>query len=400
MENILERFLRYVRINTQSAAGQPQIPSTPGQFDLARLLVKELQEMGLEASVNENCYVYATLPGNRPDAPVIGFISHLDTSPALSGADIHPRLVTYQGGDIELGNGYALKLETNPELKRYLGKTLVVTDGSTLLGSDDKSGIAEIMTMAQYFVEHPEQPHGTVKIAFTPDEEVGGGVDHFDVQGFGADFAYTLDGGALGSIDYENFNACSAVVEVKGLSIHPGSAKGKMKNASLIAMEFHSMLPVFENPAFTEGYEGFYHLGSMEGDEERAVLRYILRDHDGDKLRQKKDTMVRIAAYLNAKWGEGTVNVTLKDSYRNMKEMLAPHMEIVEKARAAFEACGVTPRVQPIRGGTDGARLSYMGLLCPNLSTGGYNCHGRRELITVQALEKMTEVLLEIVRKT
>lgn len=398
MENILERFLRYVRINTQSAAGQPQIPSTPGQFDLARLLVKELQEMGLEASVNENCYVYATLPGSRPDAPVIGFISHLDTSPALSGADIHPRLVTYQGGDIELGNGYALKLETNPELKRYLGKTLVVTDGSTLLGSDDKSGIAEIMTMAQYFVEHPEQPHGTVKIAFTPDEEIGLSPTKFDIPGFGAQFAYTVDGADLGKLSYQNFNSAKATIRIHGTSIHPGRAKDKMTSAVLVAVELQNMLPPAQAPAHTAGYEGFFHLMSLTGDVESATMDYRISDHDSGKFAQKKARMEAVCAYLNEKYGAGTVELTLEDTAQNMEQMILPHFHLIENAMEAMRRVDVEPEIFPIRGGTDGTRLSFMGLPCPNLNTGSHNCHGRFEYVPVFALEKISQMLVELVK--
>lgn len=395
---VAQRFLKYTGFETTSCEASETCPSTPGQMVLARALVEELREMGVtDARVDDHGYVYASIPAKGDHPASVGLIAHMDTSDGVKGPTRAQVIYGYDGKPVTLKNGVVI--EGFDFLESLKGQDLIVTDGESVLGADDKAGVAEIMALAALLMSPDAPEHCRVCIGFTPDEEIGRGADLFDVAGFGADYAYTVDGGALGELEYENFNAAAAVVEVRGVNIHPGSAKNQMKNANLIAMEFNGMLPPWETPAHTEGYEGFYHLGSMEGDEERAVLRYILRDHDGDKLRQKKDTMVRIAAYLNAKWGEGTVNVTLKDSYRNMKEMLAPHMEIVEKARAAFEACGVTPRVQPIRGGTDGARLSYMGLLCPNLSTGGYNCHGRRELITVQALEKMTEVLLEIVRK-
>ena len=395
---VAQRFLKYTGFETTSCEASETCPSTPGQMVLARALVEELREMGVtDARVDDHGYVYASIPAKGDHPASVGLIAHMDTSDGVKGPTRAQVIYGYDGKPVTLKNGVVI--EGFDFLESLKGQDLIVTDGESVLGADDKAGVAEIMALAALLMSPDAPEHCRVCIGFTPDEEIGRGADLFDVAGFGADYAYTVDGGALGELEYENFNAAAAVVEVRGVNIHPGSAKNQMKNANLIAMEFNGMLPPWETPAHTEGYEGFYHLGSMEGDEERAVLRYILRDHDGDKLRQKKDTMVRIAAYLNAKWGEGTVNVTLKDSYRNMKEMLAPHMEIVEKARAAFEACGVTPRVQPIRGGTDGARLSYMGLLCPNLSTGGYNCHARRELITVQALEKMTEVLLEIVRK-
>lgn len=395
---VAQRFLKYTGFETTSCEASETCPSTPGQMVLARALVEELREMGVtDARVDDHGYVYASIPAKGDHPASVGLIAHMDTSDGVKGPTRAQVIYGYDGKPVTLKNGVVI--EGFDFLESLKGQDLIVTDGESVLGADDKAGVAEIMALAALLMAPDAPEHCRVCIGFTPDEEIGRGADLFDVAGFRADYAYTVDGGALGELEYENFNAAAAVVEVRGVNIHPGSAKNQMKNANLIAMEFNGMLPSWETPAHTEGYEGFYHLGSMEGDEERAVLRYILRDHDGDKLQQKKDTMARIAAYLNAKWGEGTVNVTLKDSYRNMKEMLAPHMEIVEKARAAFEACGVTPRVQPIRGGTDGARLSYMGLLCPNLSTGGYNCHGRRELITVQALEKMTEVLLEIVRK-
>ena len=398
MMTVAQRFLKYTGFETTSCEASESCPSTPGQMVLAQALVEELREMGVtDARVDAHGYVYASIPPKGEYPASIGLIAHMDTSDGVKGPTHAQVIPNYDGKPVTLKNGVVI--EGFDFLESLKGQDLIVTDGESVLGADDKAGVAEIMALAAQLMSPDAPEHCRVCIGFTPDEEIGRGADLFDVAGFGADYAYTVDGGALGELEYENFNAAAAVVEVRGVNIHPGSAKNQMKNANLIAMEFNGMLPPWETPAHTEGYEGFYHLGAMEGDEERAVLRYILRDHDGDKLRQKKETMLCVAAYLNGKWGEGTVKVTLRDSYRNMKEMLEPHMEIVEKARAAFEACGVAPRVQPIRGGTDGARLSYMGLLCPNLSTGGYNCHGRRELITVQALEKMTEVLLEIVKK-
>ena len=397
MKTVTERFLAYVGYETTSCEANECCPSTPNQMALARALVAEMQELGIaDARVDEHGYVYGTIPAKGDHSARVGFIAHMDTSDAVKGPT-HPRMVkNYDGGAITLENGVVIDgFDFLPVLK---GQDLIVTDGASVLGADDKAGVAEIMTLAARLMAPDAPEHCAVSIGFTPDEEIGRGADLFNVADFHADYAYTVDGGALGELEYENFNAAAAQVKVRGVNIHPGSAKNQMKNALLIGMEFNGMLPAWETPAHTEGYEGFYHLCEMQGDEELTTLSYILRDHDADKLEQKKETMRRIAAYLNQKWGEGTVEVTIKDSYRNMREMLEPHMEIVDKAKDAFEACGVTPIVQPIRGGTDGARLSYMGLLCPNLSTGGYNFHGRKELISVQAMEKMVDVLMEIAK--
>ena len=397
MKTVTERFLAYVGYETTSCEANECCPSTPNQMALARALVAEMQELGIaDARVDEHGYVYGTIPAKGDHPARVGFIAHMDTSDAVKGPT-HPRMVkNYDGGAITLENGVVIDgFDFLPGLK---GQDLIVTDGASVLGADDKAGVAEIMTLAARLMAPDAPEHCAVSIGFTPDEEIGRGADLFNVADFHADYAYTVDGGALGELEYENFNAAAAQVKVRGVNIHPGSAKNQMKNALLIGMEFNGMLPAWETPAHTEGYEGFYHLCEMQGDEELTTLSYILRDHDADKLEQKKETMRRIAAYLNQKWGEGTVEVTIKDSYRNMREMLEPHMEIVDKAKDAFEACGVTPIVQPIRGGTDGARLSYMGLLCPNLSTGGYNFHGRKELISVQAMEKMVDVLMEIAK--
>ena len=397
MKTVTERFLAYVGYETTSCEANECCPSTPNQMALARALVAEMQELGIaDARVDEHGYVYGAIPAKGDHPARVGFIAHMDTSDAVKGPT-HPRMVkNYDGGAITLENGVVIdRFDFLPGLK---GQDLIVTDGTSVLGADDKAGVAEIMTLAARLMAPDAPEHCAVSIGFTPDEEIGRGADLFNVADFHADYAYTVDGGALGELEYENFNAAAAQVKVRGVNIHPGSAKNQMKNALLIGMEFNGMLPDWETPAHTEGYEGFYHLCEMQGDEELTTLTYILRDHDADKLEQKKETMRRIAAYLNQKWGEGTVEVTLKDSYRNMREMLEPHMEIVDKAKDAFEACGVTPIVQPIRGGTDGARLSYMGLLCPNLSTGGYNFHGRKELISVQAMEKMVDVLMEIAK--
>ena len=397
MKTVTERFLAYVGYETTSCEANECCPSTPNQMTLARALVAEMQELGIaDARVDEHGYVYGAIPAKGDHPARVGFIAHMDTSDAVKGPT-HPRMVkNYDGGAITLENGVVIDgFDFLPGLK---GQDLIVTDGTSVLGADDKAGVAEIMTLAARLMAPDAPEHCAVSIGFTPDEEIGRGADLFNVADFHADYAYTVDGGALGELEYENFNAAAAQVKVRGVNIHPGSAKNQMKNALLIGMEFNGMLPDWETPAHTEGYEGFYHLCEMQGDEELTTLSYILRDHDADKLEQKKETMRRIAAYLNQKWGEGTVEVTIKDSYRNMREMLEPHMEIVDKAKDAFEACGVTPIVQPIRGGTDGARLSYMGLLCPNLSTGGYNFHGRKELISVQAMEKMVDVLMEIAK--
>lgn len=397
MKTVTERFLAYVGYETTSCEANECCPSTPNQMALARALVAEMQELGIaDARVDEHGYVYGTIPAKGDHSARVGFIAHMDTSDAVKGPT-HPRMVkNYDGGAITLENGVVIDgFDFLPGLK---GQDLIVTDGTSVLGADDKAGVAEIMTLAARLMAPDAPEHCAVSIGFTPDEEIGRGADLFNVADFHADYAYTVDGGALGELEYENFNAAAAQVKVRGVNIHPGSAKNQMKNALLIGMEFNGMLPAWETPAHTEGYEGFYHLCEMQGDEELTTLSYILRDHDADKLEQKKETMRRIATYLNQKWGEGTVEVTIKDSYRNMREMLEPHMEIVHKAKDAFEACGVTPIVQPIRGGTDGARLSYMGLLCPNLSTGGYNFHGRKELISVQAMEKMVDVLMEIAK--
>lgn len=397
MKTVTERFLAYVGYETTSCEANECCPSTPNQMALARALVAEMQELGIaDARVDEHGYVYGTIPAKGDHPARVGFIAHMDTSDAVKGPT-HPRMVkNYDGGAITLENGVVIDgFDFLPGLK---GQDLIVTDGTSVLGADDKAGVAEIMTLAARLMAPDAPEHCAVSIGFTPDEEIGRGADLFNVADFHADYAYTVDGGALGELEYENFNAAAAQVKVRGVNIHPGSAKNQMKNALLIGIEFNGMLPAWETPAHTEGYEGFYHLCEMQGDEELTILTYILRDHDADKLEQKKETMRRIAAYLNQKWGEGTVEVTIKDSYRNMREMLEPHMEIVDKAKDAFEACGVTPIVQPIRGGTDGARLSYMGLLCPNLSTGGYNFHGRKELISVQAMEKMVDVLMEIAK--
>ena len=394
---VLDRFLKYVQVETTSNEENPGCPSTPGQKVLGAMLAEEMREMGIaDARMDEHGYVYGTIPAKgKSHAPAIGLIAHMDTSDGVQGKTTPQIVKNYDGGPIRLKNGVVIDgFDFLSDLK---GMDLVVTSGDSVLGADDKAGVAEIMSLCEDMTRDDAPDHGKICIAFTPDEEIGRGADLFDVANFGADFGYTVDGGALGELEYECFNATSCTVAVKGVNIHPGSAKNQMKNASLIAMEFAGMLPAWERPEHTEGYEGFYHLASMKGDEEEAILKYIIRDHDAVKAEARKQTVLRIGEYLNAKYGDGTVRVDLRDSYRNMKEIVEQHPEILEKAKAAFRACGVEPIITPIRGGTDGARLSYMGLPCPNLSTGGYNFHGRKELIPVQAMEKMVSVLEKLI---
>ena len=405
MEKVTDRFLRYVQIDTQSDEEGTGTPTTEKQHELARLLVEELTKMGAEEITydKEHCYVYASIPATEgmEKKPVMGFISHMDTSPAVSGANVRPRIITaYDGKDIVLNSGLGIVMKTAdfPELKEYQGKSLIVTDGTTLLGADDKAGVAEIMTMAEYLLSNRNVPHGKLRIGFTPDEEVGAGADHFDVELFSADCAYTVDGGKLGELEYENFNAAGARVTFHGRSVHPGDAKNKMKNALLTAMEFQGMLPVSENPMYTEKYEGFYHLDALNGDIERAVADYIIRDHSREKFEQKKALFEKAGAFLNEKYGEGTVEIELKDSYYNMKEIIEDHMELIDHAMEAMREAGVEPVVVPIRGGTDGARLSYMGLPCPNLCTGGHNFHGRFEYICIESMEAVVRILLNLAR--
>ena len=401
MSEVLDRFLRYVSYDTQSKEEEEAIPSTSSQLALAKLLRDELTQMGAaQVRMDEHGYVYAKILSNtsRP-VPALGFIAHMDTTPALSGRDVKPQLVkNYDGGDICLNQklGIVLSPADFPELLEYKGQTLVTTDGTTLLGADDKAGVAEIMSMAAWLLAHPEKEHGDICIAFTPDEEVGRGADLFDVEGFGAAGAYTVDGGALGELEYENFNAAAARLIIQGSSIHPGSAKGRMKNALLIGMEFQSLLPAFENPMYTEGYEGFYHLDHMQGNVEQAVLEYIIRDHDREKFEKKKVFFQQAADFLNQKYGENTVQPVIRDSYYNMREIIEPHFYLVERAKAAMEELGITPQIVPIRGGTDGARLSYMGLPCPNLCAGGLNAHGKYEYVPVESMERIVELLVRL----
>lgn len=399
METVFNRFLRYVAFDTQSDEASESCPSTEKQKLLGQQLAAEMRAMGIEdAYMDANGYVYGTVPGD-PELPTIGLIAHMDTAPDASGANIKARIVPYDGEDILLNGEQKIYLrETDyPILKNSQGKHLIVTDGTTLLGADDKAGVAEILTAAQRLIENGGR-HATLKIGFTPDEEIGRGADLFDVKGFGADYAYTADGGTVGEIEYENFNAAGAKAVFRGLNIHPGAAKDKMVNSMYIAMEFQAMLPEAQKPEYTDGYEGFIHLTHMEGEVEQSTLEYILRDHDMEKLNEKKKTMAAAAAFLNKKYGEGTVELTVKDSYYNMKQCILPHMEIVERAKNAMRAAGMDPKEVPIRGGTDGARLSYEGLLCPNLCTGGENFHGRFEFIPVEDMEQCVEMLEHILR--
>ena len=401
--NVEDRFLRYVKIDTQSQEGKGCIPSTEKQRVLADALVKELKAMGAKHVRQSACaYVYAEIPDNKcPHAPVLGFISHMDTSPEVSGENVKPVICrAYPGGDVVLNKRKKIVFPAGdyPELANYIGQDVIFTDGTTLLGADDKAGVAEIMTMAEYFLTHPDIPHGKIMIGFTPDEEVGRGADEFNVRRFGADYAFTVDGEAEGEIEYENFNAAAALVKIKGYSIHPGTAKGKMKNACLIAQEFHAQLPQEQAPFYTEGYEGFFHLMSLNSDVEEAELKYCIRDHDATLFAEKKEAMKKAEAALNAKYGAGTVDLTLVDSYYNMREKIEPHMHLIENAKLAIKEAGLEPKVQPIRGGTDGARLSYMGLPCPNLGTGGHNFHSRYEYVSVQAMEKVTQILINLAR--
>ncbi len=394
-----ERFLNYVKIDTQSVHDAKKIPSSEKQKDLGRLLVEEMISIGIEdAYMDENGYVYGTVKGNT-DAPVIGFIAHMDTSPDMPGSGVKPKIIyNYDGSDIMLNDEkqIVMKTEMFEHLSKYIDQDLIVTDGTTLLGADDKAGIAEIMSMAEYLINNPQIKHGTIKIGFTPDEEVGQGAELFNIEKYGADYAYTVDGGEIGELEYENFNAASAKVTINGVNIHPGTAKNKMKNSILIGMEFHNMLPVYETPENTEGYEGFSLLTDMSGNVEKTLLEYIIRDHDIVKFNKKKERFKKIAGYLNEKYGQGMVELKLEDSYFNMKEKILPHMHIVENAIRAMENLSIEPKIVPIRGGTDGARLSYMGLPCPNLCTGGHNFHGRFEYIPIQSMEKVVELLIEI----
>ncbi len=397
METVSQRFLRYVSFDTQSDEFSETCPSSAKQKLLGAALVEEMLAMGIaDARMDEHGYVYGTVPGN-PKLPTIGLIAHMDTSPDASGADIQAKIVEYTGGDVCLNPGQDIWLREKdyPSLKNHVGKHLIVTDGTTLLGADDKAGIAEILSAAEFLIK-TRMAHATLKIGFTPDEEIGRGADRFDVKGFGADYAYTADGGPIGEIEYENFNAAGAKVEFFGLNIHPGSAKDKMVNSQYIAMEFQSLLPAAQKPEYTQGYEGFIHLTDMEGEVEKSTLRYIIRDHDLEKFQEKKSVLTAAAEFINRKYGDGTCRLTLRDSYFNMKQCIEPVMYIVDRAKLAMADAGMTPVEVPIRGGTDGARLSYEGLPCPNLCTGGENYHGRFEFIPVEDMEKCVRMLVNI----
>lgn len=397
--SVVERFLRYVKIYTTSDSSSSAFPSTARQLDLARLLVDELKAIGLkDVSLDGNGYVMATLPGNVDSAPVIGFVAHVDTTPDLSGEGVNPQVTVYEGGDLVLNAGLGVVLSPRefPDLNKYVGKTLITTDGTTLLGADDKAGVAEIMAAMEYLAAHPEIPHGTIRVGFTPDEEIGRGADRFDVDRFKADFAYTLDGGEIGELQYENFNAANARISIRGRNVHPGTAKDKMINALQIGVDLQNLLPPHLRPEHTDHYEGFLHLTHFTGTVDSAELRYIIREHDRQKFEGLKDALKRAVDFLNARYGAGVVTLDLRDSYFNMKEKIEPVMHIIDLARQAMLAAGVTPIVRPIRGGTDGARLSYMGLPCPNLFTGGHNYHGRYEFIPAYAMEKAVEVIVKI----
>ena len=400
MGAVLERFLRYIAVETTSDETVETSPSTPGQLTLGAMLADEMRALGLfDVVQDEYGYVYGRIPATKglENRPVLGLIAHMDTSDGAPGA-VHARVVRYGGGDLPLGHGKTLSPAVFPSLEKYVGEELVVTDGASLLGADDKAGVAEIMTAAAELLAHPELPHGPVAVAFTPDEEIGRGADRFSLDACGAAFAYTVDGGEIGEIEYENFNAASALLTVAGVNIHPGAAKNKMKNALLLACEWVGRLPAAETPAHTEGYEGFYHVHGMSGDETRAEVRLLIRDHDREKFEARKAFLQNLTGYMNTVWGDGTFTLAVRDSYYNMKEMILPHPELIENAERAMRAAGVEPRCVPIRGGTDGARLSYMGLPCPNLSTGGANYHGVHEYIPVRSMETMVEVLLHLMR--
>ena len=401
MEKLLDKFLRYVAVETTSDENSETQPSADREFDLLRMLRDELQQMGIQTELDEYGYVMATIPSNiDKEVPAIGFIAHVDTAPDASGKDIHPQIIpNYNGEDIVLNKEKNIVLRTSefPEMKQYQGQTMITTDGTTLLGADDKAGVAEIMYAAQYMMEHPEFKHGEIKIGFTPDEEIGRGVAKFDVKKFGARYAYTMDGGEIGELEYENFNAAGAKIHIQGSNIHPGYGKDKMVNSMLIAMELDAMLPVEQRPRYTQGYEGFFHLIGINGTVEETTMSYIIRDHDRGKFEEKKALLTAITEFLNKKYGN-IVTLELKHQYYNMRQEVEPHFFIVERAIKAMEMAGITPKVQPIRGGTDGANLSFMGLPCPNIFAGGHNFHGKLEYVPLESMEKASEVILNIVK--
>ncbi|MBQ7952460.1 MAG: peptidase T [Alistipes sp.] len=398
-----ERFLKYVAINTRSDENSESFPSTAVQWDLLNALVEEMKLLGLEdVTIDKYGYAMGTIPATpgKENAPVIGFLAHVDTAPDMSGENVRPRIIeSYDGEDIVLNNTLTMKVADFPELKRFIGHTLIHTDGTTLLGADDKAGVAEIMTAAEYLMAHPEVEHGKIRIGFTPDEEIGRGVDFFDVKSFGADFAYTMDGGYEGELEYENFNAASAKIAIQGRNVHPGYAKNKMINAIEVACELNSLVPAVERPQFTEGYEGFYHCVGFNGTVENATISYIIRDHDADLFEKKKVWMHNIVGILNNKYGEGVLTLTLKDQYYNMRKMVEPHPQVIENALKAMHDADVEPIVRPIRGGTDGARLSFMGLPCPNIFAGGMNFHGKFEYCSLNSMEKAVKVIINIAKR-
>ena len=398
-----ERFLKYVAINTRSDENSDTFPSTAAEWDLLNLLVEEMKLLGLEdVTIDKYGYAMGTIPATKgkEGAPVIGFLAHVDTSPDMSGENVRPRIIeSYDGEDIVLNNTLTMKVAEFPELQKFIGHTLIHTDGTTLLGADDKAGVAEIMTAAEYLMAHPEIEHGKIRIGFTPDEEIGRGVDFFDVKAFGADFAYTMDGGYEGELEYENFNAAGAKITIQGRNVHPGYAKNKMINAIEVACELNSLIPAVERPQFTEGYEGFYHCVGFNGAVENATISYIIRDHDADLFEKKKVWMHNIVGMLNNKYGEGVLTLTLKDQYYNMRKMVEPHPQVIENALAAMREADVEPIVRPIRGGTDGARLSFMGLPCPNIFAGGMNFHGKFEYCSLNSMEKAVKVIINIAKK-
>jgi tripeptide aminopeptidase len=402
-EELIKRFTTYVKIDTQSNEESDTTPSTPGQWDLLKLLEQELKEIGLdEVELDENGYLFATLPANTDkNVPTIGFLAHVDTATDFTGKNVKPQIVeNYDGGEIILNKekNIVLSPEQFPSLNKYIGQTLITTDGTTLLGADDKAGVAEIMTAMNYLVQHPEIKHGTIRVAFTPDEEIGRGPHKFDVKRFNAKYAYTMDGGPLGELEYETFNAAAAKITIKGNNIHPGSAKNKMVNSLKIGMELNALLPAEEAPEHTEGYEGFYHLLQMNGDVEETKLYYIIRDHDRDKFEGKKQHLTNIVEELNEKYGQGTLTLDLNDQYYNMKEKIEENIEVFEYAKEALERLNIEPKITPVRGGTDGAQLSYMGLPTPNIFAGGENMHGKFEYVSVETMEKATQVIIEIAK--
>ncbi len=404
MEKLTDRFLRYVAVETTSDPNSNSFPSAECEWTLLRMLADELTDMGIETTVDQYGYVMATIPSNLGEngkgVPAVGFIAHVDTAPDASGKDIRPKIIeNYKGGDVILNEKLGIKIAVKdfPEIEDYKGQTIITTDGTTLLGADDKAGVAEIMQMAQYIIENPQFKHGEIKIGFTPDEEIGHGVDYFDVAKFGAKYAYTMDGGKIGELEFENFNAASAKIHIQGRNVHPGYAKNKMINAILIAMELNALLPVEQRPEFTQDYEGFFHVTGIKGTVEEADILYIIRDHSMDKFEEKKRMMQEAVNFINCKFGEGTAALEMKDQYYNMREEVMPHKQVIDIAIKAMEDAGIKPVIQPIRGGTDGARLSFMGLPCPNIFAGGHNFHGKLEYLPVESMNKAYEVILNII---